>query len=351
VTGTVEAQTSAVLIRAGDPAADTHLPEALPIVLLRPFAAVTGGLADGRSPTIDIPMPLTRDSIERLVQGLSEGGLAELTTGSFEAPASTVPDLRHLKVLAVDDVAVNREVLGEALRSFQIECDLADSGPSALSRVKAKAYDVIFMDVSMPDMDGFQAARLVRDQEQREEQGPAQIVALTGHVMGKEGGEWKEAGMDAYLTKPFNISQLTELFRSLGVSVQTSEVAAVSRSADIAPTDALLSAETLDMFDSIKAATGTDLKAKVFRMFRDNTLAAFDAAVADIAAADPDAVRLVHALKSNCSSAGAARAMRLCQEMETALSEGRVVNQAALDELRLAIVATAEAMAALQEAA
>ena len=106
----------AVFVRAGD-AAGTELDKTdKPIILVRSFAANSMTLPGGRSPLADVPMPVSRGFFDRFCQELDRGQLSSLRQHAEQAKASEVPDLRTLRVLAVDDVAVNREVLGEALR-------------------------------------------------------------------------------------------------------------------------------------------------------------------------------------------------------------------------------------------
>ncbi|WEZ85684.1 Hpt domain-containing protein (plasmid) [Rhizobium sp. 32-5/1] len=76
------------------------------------------------------------------------------------------------------------------------------------------------------------------------------------------------------------------------------------------------------MFEVIQSSTGTDIRTKVFASFCDNAFSGYEVAVAEIKAGSNDAKRLVHALKSNCSSTGAARAMSICERVETLMASG-----------------------------
>ncbi len=76
------------------------------------------------------------------------------------------------------------------------------------------------------------------------------------------------------------------------------------------------------MFRMVSASTGTDMMARVFSLYRANAGPALDTALAAIRGGDPQAAKLVHALKSNCSSAGAERATDLCNRIEIMLKQG-----------------------------
>ncbi len=347
VVDSIERAYDAVFVRAGDAGGADLGETTLPIVLLRSFAANTLSLPGGRTPVLDVPMPVSRAFLDRFCEALDQGRLSTLKPQSNEAERSQIPDLRNLRVLAVDDVAVNREVLGEALRTFNIECDVADSGRAAINAIDKAAYDVIFMDCSMPDMDGFEATRAIRTCEADSGRRPTLIVALTGHVMGKDAGRWKEAGMDGYLAKPFNIAQLLQVFRDLGVldAASASQEIDVHSETDSAAEHPLLSPETLEMFEVIRSSTGTDIQGKVFRSFCDNAFSGYEVAVAEIDAKSADAKRLIHALKSNCSSSGAARAMSICQEIEMLLASGHFPERPLTERLGDVLKDTFKAMA------
>jgi signal transduction histidine kinase/CheY-like chemotaxis protein len=332
----------AVFIHSGCSRDLTKISLDTPVVLLRPFAATSVLMPDGRKVTADVLLPISRSALDRICEAIQDHNLPTLDLAPHDENVGAVPDLRHLKVLAVDDVAVNREVLAEALRTFNIQCDLAENGPDAIAQVRSKTYDVIFMDCSMPGMDGFEAARAIRALELETAREPAVVVALTGHVMGRSGGDWADAGMNSYLAKPFSIRHLTAILSGLGVS----EPGARDTSSK---DELLLSSETLSMFDSIRTATGTDIRSKVFSMFCGGAMDSYRLAIAEILRRGEGASRLIHALKSNCTSAGAAKAASICHEIETSLVSGQLPRQARLDELEQVLLATVATMQAIDD--
>ena len=123
--------------------------------------------------------------------------------------------LAHLAVLAVDDNAVNREVLREALLSLGVEADFATNGAEAVDAARRKHYDVVFMDGSMPEMDGFTATKLIRKCEVEAGRGRSHIVALTAQVRGADAEAWAAAGADRHMTKPFTSARLTEALNAV----------------------------------------------------------------------------------------------------------------------------------------
>ena len=127
-----------------------------------------------------------------------------------DAVAAHFRDFANLRVLVADDSAVNREVAIEALSRLGAQVETVENGAEAVSAASRHSHDIILMDGSMPQMDGYTAARIIRQAEQAENRVRVPIVALTAHVIGAAAEEWRLAGMDAIIHKPFTIAQLAQ---------------------------------------------------------------------------------------------------------------------------------------------
>ena len=112
---------------------------------------------------------------------------------------------RPVRLLLVEDVAVNRELVQTLLRPFDIVIDTACDGVEAIHAVEQAAYDLILMDVQMPVMDGLTAARRIRSAGCR-----TPIVAMTANVLPEQIAKCLEAGMDGHLGKPMNPGELLQ---------------------------------------------------------------------------------------------------------------------------------------------
>lgn len=122
----------------------------------------------------------------------------------------TTENYRGVQVLLIEDNPVNRMVAAHMLRKFGCTVDTADGGLEGVSSSADKAFDIIFMDCSMPEIDGDKATRLIRgDLSNPNSQSP--IVALTAHAMKGDREACLDAGMDDYLTKPINALKLTKV--------------------------------------------------------------------------------------------------------------------------------------------
>ncbi|HEY7799650.1 MAG TPA: ATP-binding protein [Hyphomonadaceae bacterium] len=258
-----------------------------------------------------LPLPLGRLALWDFVNRAARfdfRGPAALATSTAAAATEMYG---HISVLAVDDNPVNREVLREALLSLGVEPDFAANGAEAVDAAARKAYDIIFMDGSMPEMDGFTATRLIRKQEAALGRRTC-IVALTAQVRGADAEAWAAAGADRHMTKPFTSIRLTEALKAVDKGV-----ASPAAPATPAPQTPLIDEEAVAGMESVGARNGRDVVAKVWRLFLAQTPGA--AARLEQLAAQKDFAALskqAHLLKSMSLSAGAARLADLCEAIE-----------------------------------
>lgn len=117
-----------------------------------------------------------------------------------------VPTEQSARVLAVDDSPDSLNVLGCYLQRLGHQAELVESGFAAVEVTKKQSFDLIFMDVQMPGMDGFQATAMIRKQSALNREIP--IIALTANAMVGDSERCFEAGMNDYLTKPYEADTL-----------------------------------------------------------------------------------------------------------------------------------------------
>jgi CheY-like chemotaxis protein len=128
-------------------------------------------------------------------------------------PARTAldPDMagRHpLRILVADDNAVNQKLAMRLLQQMGYRADLASNGFEAVESVQRQVYDVVLMDVQMPEMDGLEAARRIVAQSPNGKR--PRIVAMTANAMQSDRDLCMAAGMDDYVAKPIRVEQLVE---------------------------------------------------------------------------------------------------------------------------------------------
>ena len=116
-----------------------------------------------------------------------------------------------LSILVVDDNEINRQLMSILLTRQGHRIEVASNGLEAFEAVKVKKFDIVFMDLQMPIMDGIEASRRIREWEN--EGVHTFTVALTAGYFPEDGQKLFEAGMDNYLSKPFQVEHIQKLLR------------------------------------------------------------------------------------------------------------------------------------------
>jgi signal transduction histidine kinase/CheY-like chemotaxis protein len=121
--------------------------------------------------------------------------------------------IRGTRVLLVEDNLFNQQVAGELLRQAGMVVEIAENGYSALEFVDANEYDLVFMDIQMPDLDGLEVTRRIREHHDATS---LPIVAMTAHAMGSDREKSLAAGMNDHITKPVNPEELLAMLIKWG---------------------------------------------------------------------------------------------------------------------------------------
>jgi signal transduction histidine kinase/DNA-binding response OmpR family regulator len=133
------------------------------------------------------------------------------------------PELPSLKILVGEDSQVNQKLIVEMLTRRGHSVDLADNGEEVLARLAGERFDIVLMDVQMPQMDGFEATRRIRHQERgRARRTP--IIAMTAHALPDDRRRCLESGMDEYVAKPIRTRALID---TIAAVLQTQTVGTV----------------------------------------------------------------------------------------------------------------------------
>ncbi|MEP2652053.1 MAG: 7TM diverse intracellular signaling domain-containing protein [Paraglaciecola sp.] len=149
-----------------------------------------------------IRLPLTLRKLNSLLHVPEESPTNKLQQRLEMLPAA--------RVLAVDDMEINLRLLTTWLKNTNLQLTLAFSGSDAVEQCKETEFDLILMDVQMPNMDGLQATKLIR---QTKLNLGTPIIAVTAHVFKEEQDKLLASGMDDYLPKPINLSDLIDLIK------------------------------------------------------------------------------------------------------------------------------------------
>ncbi|MCX5793043.1 MAG: response regulator [Elusimicrobia bacterium] len=149
-----------------------------------------------------IMKPVKKQTVLDGALELLAAGKAVPLTQPLAAPGYTKADLPALSALVVDDSEDNRILIGSFLKGSKVRLDLAVDGFDALEKFKAGAYDIVFMDIQMPGLNGFDATVKLRELEAAGKRGRTRVVALTAMAMREDLDKAIKAGCDDYLSKP-----------------------------------------------------------------------------------------------------------------------------------------------------
>ncbi|MGB7087992.1 MAG: response regulator, partial [Phormidesmis sp.] len=114
---------------------------------------------------------------------------------------------KPLKILLTEDIALNQKVAIQMLATYGYEADIANNGKEAVAALQRESYDLVFMDVQMPEMDGLEATRQIRADETIQQ---PRIIAMTAHAMQDDRAVCLSAGMNGYISKPISKRDIAE---------------------------------------------------------------------------------------------------------------------------------------------
>ena len=268
-------------------------------------------------------------------QDLLRDALLRTLVGEDSAPAplmdeSPLGDRYPLRLLVAEDNLVNQRVIRLLLDKLGYAADVVANGLEAVEAAARVRYDVVLMDVQMPEMDGMDATRALRQRPVDEQ---PQVIGLSAHALAEARQACLDAGMDDYLTKPVVFEQLSHALQQawqrrqtprqqVGAGTSTPALASmlpVTSLAGSRPPDeaaAVLDERKLQLLDRL---IGRDKVDELVRMFLTDT-AELLAQAREAAEADDVAAlrRHFHALKSTSGELGAAQLHRLCVHVEGA---------------------------------
>ena len=259
----------------------------------------------------------------------SAPGAADLVT------RHSIAESRHaLRVLLAEDNPVNQQVATAMLLKRGHHVDVASNGREAVDAVAREPYDVILMDIQMPEMDGFEATEMIRGLPQGR---TLPIIALTAHALSGERERCLARGMSGYLAKPFKAHDLFAAVEGRGAQ-PVDAAAARSPAVDLAA-----------FRRTMEEAGAADAVDGILETFVATLPQRLDALVAAAGGTEAEPLqRAAHAFKSAAGTIGAGHLAALLEEMERAAYGGDLAGardklehvrgeaQAALDYLRTA---------------
>jgi EAL domain-containing protein (putative c-di-GMP-specific phosphodiesterase class I)/signal transduction histidine kinase/CheY-like chemotaxis protein len=274
---------------------------------------------DGRAQAAMLQPLRRRDLVRALQQAAAGEAITDPDLAEKQEVRAATPSFAGARVLVVDDSAVNREVALEALSRLDIHADVACDGAEGVQAVATGNYDLVLMDGSMPVMDGYEAAKAIRAEEEGQDR-RLPIVALTAHVVGDAAEQWREAGMDDVLHKPFTLNALAAVLgRFLTAKPRAESPAALAPAAPVDPEvfSELMDPEVCAELQRMASGGKADFVERVRRLYRENAPKAVESLMDAAEANDAEAAtRAAHSLKSMSLNIGARAVAELAAQIE-----------------------------------
>ena len=286
----------------------------LPILLLTSLGQ-RQALADGR--TVDLAACLAKPIKAAQLFSTLVAVLGGAVPGhGAPAPASPAPrgSGEALRVLVAEDNAINQHVTRRLLQHLGHESEVVANGREALEAVARRSFDVVLMDIQMPEMDGVEAARhIVR---RRGPDGLPRIVAMTANAMPGDRELYLAAGMDGYLAKPVELAGLAQVL---------TQAATLARQRIEAAQEAVLDHGRLEHLRALQDDTQPSLVRELIDMFSADSAGHVRRIAEAHAHGDADQLRtLAHRFLSATQNIGAARLSDLCAQVENLARSGRL---------------------------
>jgi len=313
------------------------LPKAmmLPIVVLSPVGKAcptpqTAGSAGISCLTKPIKPAQMHDALMRVISGATPAVEKKPVVVKLDPKLS---ERLPLHVLLCDDNAINQKVATRLLQQMGYQPDLAANGLEALSATEQKKYDMIFMDVQMPEMDGLEATRIIRERQQEKSRYPNYhhqmiIVAMTASAMPGDRDKCISAGMDDYLAKPVRPEDIRSVVERWGSAAKASAPTPSQTETTTSDTDFQMQTPPVDMERLLDFSDGSaDNLRELITLYLKQTGEQLEQLTAAAQASSaPDVRRLAHSCAGASSTCGMVRIVPLLREMERQGEERKLVN-------------------------
>ncbi|MGE0055265.1 MAG: ATP-binding protein [Hyphomicrobium sp.] len=294
-----------------------------------------------------LEVPFTGSDVREMIGAVVAGRAvkaerSEAARTDAVAGAQVQKRFAGLHVLTADDSAINQEVLAEALSRLGVKVTGVSDGHAALNAYRQQRFDLVFMDGSMPVLNGFDATRAIRKFEQEQGLPQVPVVGLSAHAFGPEMGQWRECGMTEFIIKPFKLAEISTCLERLCPRSAPETTGSAHTQVAVAQADegceqdrVLIDSTVLQSICEIQMP-GDDLIGRIAELFELHAPELLEKLV-DQALEPSDTEGLAsaaHALKSLCRNVGAVPLGDLCGTIESEARAGIALSEANVAALR-----------------
>ena len=261
---------------------------------------------------------------------------------------ATLAQRLPLRLLVADDNPVNLQVARTILRKLGYQADTATNGREVLDALGQKEYDILFLDVQMPELDGLEVARLIHQRLPREKR--PRLIAITGAAFASDREKCLAAGMDDYISKPIRLQDIQNALERWGPTrLRDFDTTTFLARMPHASPDTLLDRSLLEELRQIPAGQDFNMLQELIDLYRQT--APQQLQQIRQAVADPTQLAFqAHSLKSTSMSLGARKVVALCQRIERAARSGQTDTVPQLvAQLETALEQTLDELACLRD--
>jgi PAS domain S-box-containing protein len=301
----------------------------LPLVVLTPFYQPNGAVNErDLQSTRYLNKPVRQSHFYNVLMELFAAPSVSPNPASstLDKTDSQSSDQLPTTILVAEDNLVNQKVLIQLLRRLGHEADVVNNGLEVLEALSRQRYDLVFMDVQMPEMDGLTTVQHIRDRWSNEDR--PYIIAVTANAMLGDREACLKAGMDDYISKPIRLEKLKQALQTYQIELQSSKSKLVAQPSDVIADCAVADSaiannsvsepDVLSFPDQSIADADTTLWLDLIDCYLDETPRMLQTMLSARQSQNSDLVRrMAHTLKSTSVLIGATNLIQMCQHIET----------------------------------
>ncbi|MES2152959.1 MAG: EAL domain-containing protein [Pseudomonadota bacterium] len=277
------------------------------VLILDRFGTPAGGtLVDGYA---SLGKPLREDRLLQAIKGLMAGGHVPL---QHAASVQVEAERKEFRILVAEDNRTNQMVAAGMLNMNGCACEFASNGREALEAARSREFDLILMDCSMPEMDGYEATAHIRAHEEISGR-RTPLVAMTANTQRGDAEKCLAAGMDDYLAKPITLVELRQKLEKWLPRRPEQASAALPLLLAVEPADGPLDQA---IFLKLREIMGPSLPQAISPFLEDTPQYLLDLEQAVHAANHDSARAKAHAIKGSSGNLGATQLAQLAKEAE-----------------------------------
>ncbi len=284
----------------------------LPIVFLSSLAQELSNTRVNINGTTYLNKPIKQSQIEKVLVGIFKENIVDSTQEIKTESNVKLGEILPLKILLAEDNVVNQKVAINILKNLGYRADIVANGLEVLEALHRQSYDVVLMDVQMPEMDGITATREICAEWEKEKR--PRIIAMTANAMHGDREKCLSAGMDDYISKPVRREALMTALSKCGLPA--TEIIVKQEKADVEELEIAIDKAVLQELKEI-AGDAPEMVVEIIDSYLEDAPRLLGEMSQAIEQEQAKLLRMsAHSMKSSSASVGAIKLSELCKELE-----------------------------------